>query len=361
MIATFAYDPEQVSDSGRKIAWYRSPVSREELIRLNRRSDGMGFLQTGGYLGVLACTGTAAMLSVGRLPWPAVVALFLLHGICGSFTVNGFHELVHESVFKTQFLNRLFLAIISFLGWHNPVGFWATHAPHHKYALHPPDDPEVMLPGKQTLKEYCLAAIVNPRKAYGSVKGTIRTALGRVAEGQQKLFPESDPELRHRYFTWARWILLGHVVVAAGSFALGLWLLPVVISFCSCYGSGVYILCNASQHIGLTDKVDDFRLNSRTIILNPIVRFLYWHMNFHIEHHMYAAVPCYHLGRLHKMIRDDLPYCPRGLMETWMQIAAIQKRQKVDPDYQYVAVLPAPPEAGAVGTVPQGRVAARPS
>ena len=51
----------------RRIGWYRSPVSREELISLNRRSDGKGLLQAGGYLGLLACTGTAAVLSLGRL------------------------------------------------------------------------------------------------------------------------------------------------------------------------------------------------------------------------------------------------------------------------------------------------------
>ncbi len=77
------------------------------------------------------------------------------------------------------------------------------------------------------------------------------------------------------------------------------------------------------------------------------MRFLYWHMNFHIEHHMYAAVPCYHLGRLHRLVRHDLPHCPRGLVETWRQIAAIQKRQKSDPDYQFVAELPPPVSASS--------------
>ena len=41
-----------------------------------------------------------------------------------------------------------------------------------------------------------------------------------------------------------------------------------------------------------------------------VVRFLYWHMNYHIEHHMYAAVPCYRLGRLHRAIRHELPPLP---------------------------------------------------
>ena len=114
-----------------------------------------------------------------------------------------------------------------------------------------------------------------------------------------------------------------------------------MVTFAPFYGGWLFFLCNNTQHAGLQGKVSDFRLNTRTVILNPFVRFLYWHMNYHIEHHMYVAVPCYHLGRLHKLIENDLPSCPRGLIEAWRQIIAIQKRQEVDPEYQFVAKLPA--------------------
>jgi fatty acid desaturase len=63
-------------------------------------------------------------------------------------------------------------------------------------------------------------------------------------------------------------------------------------------------------------------------------------MNYHTEHHMYAAVPCYNLAKLHAAIRDDLPHCPSGLVETWKEIIAILKKQQLDPTYQYVAELP---------------------
>ena len=68
--------------------------------------------------------------------------------------------------------------------------------------------------------------------------------------------------------------------------------------------------------------------------------FLYWHMNFHIEHHMYAAVPCYHLGRLHRAIRHELPETPRGLWAAWRNILSVMKQQRDDPGYQYVPDLP---------------------
>ena len=63
-------------------------------------------------------------------------------------------------------------------------------------------------------------------------------------------------------------------------------------------------------------------------------------MNYHIEHHMYAAVPCYNLKKLHRVIEHELPPCPHGLIATWKEIAAIQKLQSQDPTYQHVAPLP---------------------
>jgi fatty acid desaturase len=99
--------------------------------------------------------------------------------------------------------------------------------------------------------------------------------------------------------------------------------------------------------MGLQDEVPDFRLCCRTIILNPFLRFVYWQMSFHTEHHMYAAVPCYNLGKLHEIIKHDLPHCPVGLVEAWTQIIAILKRQRVDPQYEYAPELPSPSPAMA--------------
>ena len=61
------------------------------------------------------------------------------------------------------------------------------------------------------------------------------------------------------------------------------------------------------QHGGLADNVLDHRLNSRTVYMNPISRFIYWNMNYHVEHHMFPMVPYHALPRLHALIKDDLP------------------------------------------------------
>ena len=330
----------------RKITWYRSRLDREVLRSLNQRSDWKGMLQTLGHLGLLALTGTGVFYAAGRLPLPVLLLILFLHGTVHAFLLNGFHELCHNSVFRTKFLNTFFLRIFSFLGPFNYVRFWASHSDHHKYTLHPPDDYEVMLPVKLTFSGFLKSAIVNPWGFYARWKLIVRLSFGKL-EGPEEtvMFPKSDMEKRRELFNWARIQLVGHALIVGVSLYFGLWLVPVLITLAPAYGGWLLYLCNTTQHVGLTDNVPDFRLCCRTITLNPLVRFLYWHMNFHIEHHMYAAVPCYNLGKLHKLIKHELPHCPVGLFETWKQIITILKKQKTDPEYQYVPELPMPSDA----------------
>lgn len=324
-----------------KINWYRSPVDRALLAELNQRSDLLGLLQTLGHLGLLGLTGTGAWLAVQAQAWLLLLPILFLHGTFYAFLLNGFHELCHRSVFRTKWLNEFFLRVFSFLGWYNHLLFWASHQEHHKYTLHPPDDLEVVLPVEIKLRSFLQTAVVNPWGFYKRLRGVVRLALGRLeGEWEHALFPAENPQKRQRLFGWARVLLAGHLLLTVVSLAFGLWLLPVLITLAPFYGGWLLFLCNSTQHVGLADNTPDFRLCTRTILLHPFVRFLYWHMNFHIEHHMYAAVPCYKLGRLHRAIRDDLPPSPVGLIATWRQIIGILRQQKIDPTYQYLPPVP---------------------
>ena len=332
-----------------KINWYRSPIDRATLAELNQRSDLLGLAQTLGHLGLLALTGAAAWLAVQAGIWWALVPLLFLHGTFYAFLLNGFHELCHRSVFRSKFLNEFFLRVFSFLGWNNHVHFWTSHQEHHKFTLHPPDDLEVVLPVEINRKSFYKAAVINPWGLVQRLKGVVLLSFGRLeGEWENILFPPDEKEKRTRLFNWARVLLVGHLLLTFVSLALSyllaidLWLLPVLITLAPFYGGWLLFLCNNTQHVGLMDNIPDYRLCTRSIILNPFVRFLYWHMNFHIEHHMYAAVPCYKLGRLHRAIRDDLPTCTVGLVASWREIGAILEKQKEDPGYQHLPDAPNP-------------------
>lgn len=333
----------------RKINWYRSPLDRETLAALNQRSDFQGLLQVSGHLGLLLVTGATAWVVAMYWTWPWILLALFIHGTFYAFLLNGFHELCHKTVFKTKALNTIFLYVISFLSWNNPVRFWTSHQRHHRYTLHPPDDLEVMLPVELSFKAFLQCAVVNPFGLYSRIRSCLRLSFGRLeGEWEHILFPPAEAELRRELFNWSRILLVGHGLLVTISLALGLWMLPVVITLAPFYGGWLLYLVNNTQHAGLQDNVSDYRLCCWTVILNPFLSFVYWRMNFHTEHHMYAAVPCYHLKKLHEHIRTDLPYCPVGLWEAWKLIIAILKKQKEDPTYQYAAELPVQVEGPVV-------------
>ena len=332
-----------MSDASAKqrIKWYRSPVAPADLARLNQRSDGKGMLQTLGFLALLLCSGGIAWVAVGRAHPLIALALIYLHGALYAFLVNGFHELCHKTVFRTQALNIFFRNVYSFLGWYNHVSFWASHQAHHRYTLHPPDDLEVVLPRELTLRSYFSFAIVNPRGFLLRLKSVIRLSFGHIDnEWEQALFPPEATAERRALFNWARLLLVGHGAVVVVSLYLGWWLLPVLLTLAPFYGGGFQFLLNEAQHIGLSDEVSDYRLNTRTILLNPVLGFLYWQMNYHIEHHMYAAVPFYHLAELHDLVKGNTPEPTRGVVGTWRQIIPILRRQRGEPEYMFVPELP---------------------
>lgn len=332
-----------------RIKWYRCPVPREALARLNKRSNVLGFAQTLGFLAVLAGNGALAVYSFYHWPWYVTVLLTFWHGTWWHFLVNGFHELVHESVFRQRWLNAVFLRVFAFLSWNNHHWFWASHTEHHKYTLHDPDDLEVVLPMKFTVGGYLKAAFVDVRWPWHTFRGQFRRALGHYNPKGDKwtahLFPESEQDGRRKLIRWARVLLIGHGLIVGVSLAMGWWMVPVVITLAPMYGKWLQFLCNECQHAGLAEKVSDYRLCCRTIYLNPFLRFMYWHMNYHTEHHMYAAVPCYRLGALHRVIKADMPRCQRGLIRTWLHIAEIVRRQRREPSYQYLAEVPTTPPA----------------
>jgi hypothetical protein len=90
----------------------------------------------------------------------------------------------------------------------------------------------------------------------------------------------------------------------------------------------------------------DHRLNARTVYLNPINRYFYWNMGYHIEHHMFPMVPYHNLGRLHELMKADTPPPYDGLIAAYREVIPALIRQSRDSDYYVRRPLP-PPSAQA--------------
>ena len=62
-------------------------------------------------------------------------------------------------------------------------------------------------------------------------------------------------------------------------------------------------------------------------------------MNWHIEHHMFAGVPCYNLKKLHHLLVEDMSEL-RTLFGAWREMQETGHRQKTEPDYFFDTPLP---------------------
>ena len=204
------------------LRWYRIPIDRALLAELNQRSDGWGFVQTFGHLGIIAATAALAWYAALHWSWYILVACLFLHGTVYAFLLNAFHELCHTTVFKTRALNRFFLHVVSFISGSNHVYFWASHQEHHKYTLHQPDDMEVILPVAITLKSFLRTAFINPIGCLQRWKSWVLLSSGRLENDWQRiLFPAHKPARRHELITWARILLLGHSLIVAQALFTG--------------------------------------------------------------------------------------------------------------------------------------------
>ena len=339
-------DTAQAANSPRPISWYRVPVPKDKLRELTERNDLQGFLQAVGYLGLLGLSAMGVFLAHRYLPLGWLFVALFIHGTFYAFLLNGFHELVHGTMFKTRWLNAFFLRTYSFLSRNSHPLLRASHIRHHASTLHPPDDEEVVLPLHLPLATFLSCALVNPLGMWKVVSGHVLHSFGRLrTPWEHTLFPKRDKVGRRALARWSRIVLIGHVLIVAVSFATGHWLIAVVTSFARFYAGGFQWVINITQHIGLQDNVPDFRLCCRTIRLRPFVTFLYFRMNWHTEHHMYAAVPCYNLKRLRAVIDPEMPPFSPSLLAAWREILSIFRRQAGDPSYQHINPIP-----GSAGT-----------
>ena len=354
-----------------KIDWYRCPLDRATFRALARRSDAQAWFQTLGHLALAGCTGALTYYFFVSEVWIGFALALLAHGTVTSHLIFGCHELGHGTVFRTRWLNALFLRIYSLLAWFNFHEYAMSHTHHHSFTLHTRMDQEVVLPKHPSLAPLYLLQLATfnitggfeSRGVIHIVGDPIKTAVGKYINfgtpGWLRELYVNRPELRKRAVNWARLIVVFHFGFAAISFAFGLWMLPVVVSLGPCFANLHRYIVGVPMHCGLSDNVPDFRKCVRTNTLNPFSEFLYWRMNWHLEHHMFSSIPCYNLKKLHKAVAHDMPR-PRTLIGAWREMRDTWRKQQEDPSYQFDTPVPAPaegapapqdPEAASIGEI----------
>ena len=330
------------------IDWYQCPIDKMVLSKLSEKNDWQPFLHIVGQLGFSTATGVFAFWAFHNLSWPWVVAAVYFHCSFYKFFGHGTggHELSHKTVFKTQALNEFFIRVVGFLTYFNYIWFRHSHVKHHQFTVHHEFDMEVELPQQYPWYHVIGAFTFSIRDFNRILPRLFRNAFGRRREvilksfWEQRITPETKPEALKRLVNFSRIIIGGHLALAVIFVATGHWILLFLVTFAPFIAMWFVVLTHLPQHKGMKPDVADWRQSTRTYLAGPIVQFFYWNMNYHVEHHMFPAVPYYNLPKLRKAIEDDLPIATKGLVATWIDMFKTFRRQKQDPDYYAELVYP---------------------
>ncbi len=314
--------------------WYRSPVPRAQLKELVVKRDLPAVRDTAIWLALLVASGVVAHLTYGT--WWALPAFAFYGTMYGSVSDARWHECGHRTAFKSQRANDVVYNVASFMAFREPVSWRWSHARHHTDTIIVGSDPEIAVPRPTSLL-VLLSEIFCLRSAPGEIVKVARGCIGRVSPKEADYVPRDE----YAKVFWASrvfvavWVAI--VAVSAATKSVEPLLLFGLPSF---YGRWLLVVFGHTQHAGLAEDVLDHRLNSRTVSMGPILRFLYWNMNFHIEHHMYPTVPYHALPRLHGLVASDMPPVYDGLRGAYREIIPALRRQAKDSTYFIERVMP---------------------
>lgn len=314
--------------------WYTSPVSREDMIKLLVRKDGPAIRDTILWFMLILGSGILFFLTWGN--WWAVFPYILYSVLYGSTSDSRWHESGHGTAFKTDWMNNVLYEIASFMVFRQSTVWRWSHTRHHSDTIIRGRDPEIAVPRPPKLVNRILQhfAIISTPREFGKI---LLHATGRIHPQVATFLPESE---YRKVFRRARIYLFIYASVIGLS--IYFWtLIPLFfIGLPNILGSWLMVLYGTTQHAGLEENVLDHRLNSRTIYMNRLHRYLYWNMNFHIEHHMFPLVPYHALPKLHQLIKDDLPKPKRSIIDAYREIIPALIRQSKDPSFYIKRELP---------------------
>ncbi len=216
------------------------------------------------------------------------------------------HECGHGTFFSKKSLNH-------FVGQYlaaNPVftdlhNYARGHTRHHQLAgTH--DDPD--LPNYQA---YPVASDSFRRKVKRDLTGQTGYKLMHYIFANAALVFDDDPEARERARPFVQQLLVNAVLAVLLGVLFSPWVyLLWVGAYMTTYMLVVRIR-QVAEHANVPDLYDsDPRNNTRTTIPHWWERLVFApnYVNYHLEHHFMAGVPCYRLKALHELLKHRGAY-----------------------------------------------------
>jgi fatty acid desaturase len=272
-------------------------LSKDELKYFTERSDLWGWWL------VLFNWATIIVVFALAITWTNPLTLLatviLLGGRQLSLAVL-MHEAGHKTLFRSPRLNEVigqWLCAYPVLGDVDAYG--ASHREHHRHAG-TENDPDL-----PNYRSYPVSKASFRRKLKRDLTGQTGLILIRMlfgGQGRNLMLREGEKTNSERKGLLVN-LLMFSVMLAAG---VGAFYLLWVLAYLFIYPL-IARIRQVAEHGNVPDLYDlDPRLNTRTTYANPLERLLFCpnHVNYHLEHHLLASVPCHRLPELHRVLKQ---------------------------------------------------------
>lgn len=282
----------------------RRGLPAEVVRRLNELDAGKAWLCVGETFAVLAaCIGVSLAF---WSPWIVVPAIAVIATRQQALFVLA-HDAAHYRLFPQRWLNDVAGGICGALAGISMRTYRVVHRLHHNH-LYGPQDPDIPLHGGYPRGRAYLVRKLAKDLLGGTAFKTYAYFFGAPALNEQtgersRPLDDTSPRLRAEARR-DRWAVAGlHVAMPLAAFAAGygleylvLWALPLVTLLQPLLRFRAICEHGAVQDLGSA-------LTAARTNLGP--RWLVWllfphHVNFHVVHHMYPAIPMYNLPAAHR-------------------------------------------------------------
>jgi fatty acid desaturase len=309
--------PTEMPDETRRKV--KDLFTREEIRALTERSDARGFFAVGFTWSVIA-------LTLALVAWAAEQPLFVAAPVfvAGLVVLGGrhlalailMHEASHGTLFKTKWLNEVFADWVCARPiWNDVQKYRAHHFVHHRKTGLPEDTDLSLLTGLPCSRASLLRKFARDLSGYTGLKfllGRVLMDAGVIAwtvANDIERLPQEGRRWHHHLgdlarngwrFAVAQAALFGLAWLAGAPFLYGVFVLSYVTPF-----PLILRIRSMAEHACTEQSADMFR-NTRTTRAGLLARMTVapHRVNYHLEHHVMAAVPFWNLPRMHRMLRE---------------------------------------------------------
>lgn len=294
-------------------------LTADERRELYAKRDGPGLRRFAAQIGLLIGSGAATVVLAtrGEGPfWP----VFAVYSVMLVSMFGAMHEAGHGTAFRSRGLGQLVLRIAAPLMLMPPTGFCLFHFEHHRKTL-VAGDPELPM-GDVAYAAWpksplvLLGLLSGQAMMLGKLAALVNAALGRGPGWWERWVPFIPAAQRPTVSAEARVVLAGWLALAAAAW---LWLPELAWLIAGLSGAHLALaLYVTAEHTGMP-TTGDVLARTRSIESNFVVRWLFWNMPYHAEHHGWPAVPFHALPALHRRVAAHLPARARGHLHVYAE------------------------------------------